>query len=147
MNQTNYVPRTTFVNGISPWPTAKDVEGKKVARSYPDSYRAMAAKRGQNEITYIYGDTTIKIYSYILRNPAVCCVEIANATGLRKQTVEMQLRHWVISRHVVREKFISSVSERRCWHYSVNENKIIVISDKRVLSTNNKRGKDGKFGS
>ena len=144
MNQTNYVPRTTFVNGVSPWPTAKDMEGKKIASSYPDSYRAMAPQRGQNEVTYIYGETTIKIYSYIQRNPTACCVEIANATGLRKQTVDMQLRHWVISRHVIREKFVSSITERRCWHYSVNENKTIVFANKRVVPKDAARSKSGR---
>ena len=117
---TAYIPRTTFVNGISPWQTPKPVESKPAPKA---KRKHVASKRERGETICIWGESTIMLYEHVLHNPGQCCLEIVNATGLNEGTIAMQLWHWSRERYIIRDKRTSFVTGRKCWHYTVNENK------------------------
>lgn len=75
----------------------------------------------------IRSPSNIAIRNYLDQYPMCCCNEIANNTGVGLDTVKMQLRHWVASRHVVREKKISCVTGRRCYHYRLSTQRKIEV--------------------
>lgn len=78
----------------------------------------------------IRGLSTIAIRDYLDKYPGCCYTEIANNTNVKIQTIKMQLRHWTISRHVIREKKISVITGRRCYHYRLStERKLEVIHE------------------